>query len=359
MEGSDLRAPLQSAGGASPSRVAISLSNASQKESAKCSVMSLARLSAFSSLSRSPEEAVRRSTASCNSRQSARWRRSAPSRSAADFRALAVCWFIPASSRLAGEHDGLPTVRGLVVAKDVDGTVIPADLEVAVVGAVPAIDDLEHLDAAAAQFEPAWGLLAAVAGVAVDVDVHGAQRATGMGRRSCCRPWRIRPARRGELRAYRQGARRRPCGLCPRPTRARVVGCWDKTHGPVGHTSDLHRSAQPGYTGAVARDRHYIAVVGAGACEPEVARVAEEVGRLVARAGAVLVCGGLGGVMEAACRGARAEGGTTVGAAGAWHGRGLVCYARSSAGRKRRVGRTPIIGPTVMAPRKAYETGQP
>ena len=43
-----------------------------------------------------------------------------------------------------------------------------------------------------AQFEPAWGLLAAVAGVAVDVDGHGAQRATGMGRRSCCRPWRIR-----------------------------------------------------------------------------------------------------------------------------------------------------------------------
>src|SRR5713101_1124701 len=115
-----------------------------------------------------------------------------PSRSAADFRALAVCWFIPTSSRLAGEHDDLPTVRGLVVAKDVDGTVVPADLEVAVVGAVPAIDDLEHLDAAAAQFEPAWALLAPVAGVAVDVDVHGAQRATGMGRRSCCRPWRIR-----------------------------------------------------------------------------------------------------------------------------------------------------------------------
>src|SRR5713226_4838123 len=159
--------------GASPSRVAISLSNASQNESAKCSVMSLARLSAFSSLSRSPEEAGRRSTASCNSRQSARWRRSAPSRSAADFRALAVCWFIPTSSRLAREHDDLPTVRGLVVAKDVDGTVVPADLEVAVVGAVPAIDDLEHLDAAAAQFEPAWGLLAAVAGVAVDVDVPG------------------------------------------------------------------------------------------------------------------------------------------------------------------------------------------
>jgi uncharacterized protein (TIGR00725 family) len=41
--------------------------------------------------------------------------------------------------------------------------------------------------------------------------------------------------------------------------------------------------------------------------------VAEEVGRLLARRGAVVVCGGLGGVMEAACRGAAREGGTTVG----------------------------------------------
>jgi uncharacterized protein (TIGR00725 family) len=40
---------------------------------------------------------------------------------------------------------------------------------------------------------------------------------------------------------------------------------------------------------------------------------AEQVGQLVAREGAVLVCGGLGGVMEAACRGARREGGTAVG----------------------------------------------
>ena len=36
-------------------------------------------------------------------------------------------------------------------------------------------------------------------------------------------------------------------------------------------------------------------------------------GRELARAGAVLVCGGLGGAMEAACRGAKAEGGTTLG----------------------------------------------
>ena len=36
-------------------------------------------------------------------------------------------------------------------------------------------------------------------------------------------------------------------------------------------------------------------------------------GRLLAEAGAVLVCGGLGGAMEAACRGAKGAGGTTVG----------------------------------------------
>jgi uncharacterized protein (TIGR00725 family) len=37
------------------------------------------------------------------------------------------------------------------------------------------------------------------------------------------------------------------------------------------------------------------------------------VGRLLAERGAVLVCGGLGGTMEAACRGAKQAGGTTVG----------------------------------------------
>ena len=41
--------------------------------------------------------------------------------------------------------------------------------------------------------------------------------------------------------------------------------------------------------------------------------LAEEVGAAVAEAGAGLVCGGLGGVMEAACRGARSRGGLTVG----------------------------------------------
>jgi uncharacterized protein (TIGR00725 family) len=44
-----------------------------------------------------------------------------------------------------------------------------------------------------------------------------------------------------------------------------------------------------------------------------VAATAESVGRGLAERGAVVVCGGLGGAMEAACRGAKAGGGTTVG----------------------------------------------
>ena len=57
----------------------------------------------------------------------------------------------------------------------------------------------------------------------------------------------------------------------------------------------------------------WIGVVGPGrATTREVAR-AEQVGAEVARAGAILVCGGLGGVMEAACRGAVGAGGMTVG----------------------------------------------
>ena len=56
-----------------------------------------------------------------------------------------------------------------------------------------------------------------------------------------------------------------------------------------------------------------IAVIGAGEPSAEEARLAEEVGRELARQGAILVCGGLGGVMEAACKGASLEGGITVG----------------------------------------------
>jgi uncharacterized protein (TIGR00725 family) len=53
-----------------------------------------------------------------------------------------------------------------------------------------------------------------------------------------------------------------------------------------------------------------VAVIGPGD-EPTVA--AADVGRLIAERGAVLVCGGRGGAMEAACRGAKEAGGLTVG----------------------------------------------
>ncbi len=56
-----------------------------------------------------------------------------------------------------------------------------------------------------------------------------------------------------------------------------------------------------------------ISVIGAGACSEEIYEIAENVGRLIARENAVLVTGGLGGVMEAASKGAKEAGGITVG----------------------------------------------
>ncbi|HUT54652.1 MAG TPA: TIGR00725 family protein [bacterium] len=64
---------------------------------------------------------------------------------------------------------------------------------------------------------------------------------------------------------------------------------------------------------AAAKRRPVIAVCGAGAAGPELDELAARVGEAIAEAGAVLVCGGLGGVMEAAARGAREAGGLTIG----------------------------------------------
>ncbi|MBD3381747.1 MAG: TIGR00725 family protein [candidate division Zixibacteria bacterium] len=57
----------------------------------------------------------------------------------------------------------------------------------------------------------------------------------------------------------------------------------------------------------------FIGVIGAGQCNSEITTKAFELGQEIARSGAILVCGGLGGVMRAVSKGARAEGGVTIG----------------------------------------------
>lgn len=59
--------------------------------------------------------------------------------------------------------------------------------------------------------------------------------------------------------------------------------------------------------------KRLIAVIGGNTPTSKEAEVAEKVGRELATNGAVLICGGMGGVMEAACKGARAKGGLTIG----------------------------------------------
>jgi len=56
-----------------------------------------------------------------------------------------------------------------------------------------------------------------------------------------------------------------------------------------------------------------IGVIGGSRPGPEFLKLAYDVGHLIAQAGAVLVCGGLAGVMEAASRGAKEAGGLTIG----------------------------------------------
>ncbi len=58
---------------------------------------------------------------------------------------------------------------------------------------------------------------------------------------------------------------------------------------------------------------HHVGVIGAGSCDERIYRIARELGAGIAGMGWVLVCGGLGGVMEAAARGCSEAGGTTVG----------------------------------------------
>ena len=57
----------------------------------------------------------------------------------------------------------------------------------------------------------------------------------------------------------------------------------------------------------------HIAIIGAAECDSELYSAAEAAGTLLAEMGAILLTGGLSGVMEAACKGAKSRGGTTVG----------------------------------------------
>lgn len=59
--------------------------------------------------------------------------------------------------------------------------------------------------------------------------------------------------------------------------------------------------------------RQLVAVVGGSECTAAEGAVAEDVGRRLAQAGAIVLCGGLTGVMEAVAKGARAGGGLTIG----------------------------------------------
>lgn len=56
-----------------------------------------------------------------------------------------------------------------------------------------------------------------------------------------------------------------------------------------------------------------ISVVGSHNCNKEVEQKAHKIGEIIAAMGAVLICGGLGGVMEASSKGAKSTGGLTIG----------------------------------------------
>lgn len=63
----------------------------------------------------------------------------------------------------------------------------------------------------------------------------------------------------------------------------------------------------------VPQRRFLVSVIGGHKCDKDTAKIAERIGQIIAEENAVLVCGGLGGIMEAACRGAKEKGGLTIG----------------------------------------------
>ena len=106
--------------------------------------------------------------------------------------------------------------------------------------------------------------------------------------------------------------------LAPSASYYEAFQSWTPEGDPAGERRDRRHEQHGG--SAEAHSLHsergrQVAVIGSSRVEPgsEAARLAEEVGRLLAEAGVTLVCGGLTGVMEAACRGATEAGGTAIG----------------------------------------------
>src|SRR2546428_13050775 len=85
---------------------------------------------------------------------------------------------------------------------------------------------------------------------------------------------------------------------------------------------------------------------GSNTASAEAKQLAEEVGFLIARADAVLACGGLNGVMEAACKGAKRGGGLTIGVLPGSDPRGADPHGGAPRGTALSTARDAIVVPT-------------
>lgn len=102
------------------------------------------------------------------------------------------------------------------------------------------------------------------------------------------------------------------------------------TWNPIPHKPFLQPASHAGLSGIVEQDfflwytersetkamktgKIYIGVIGSADCGEKLGKLAFETGRLIAGEGWILVCGGMGGVMEHSSRGAREEGGVVIG----------------------------------------------
>ena len=61
------------------------------------------------------------------------------------------------------------------------------------------------------------------------------------------------------------------------------------------------------------KDKPYIGVIGASKINPEIRKIAQEVGKEIAKRGGIVICGGLTGVMETVCKSAKEANGITIG----------------------------------------------